>query len=168
MSDPAWADTTTRYASTPEGHHRLSEEAELAHLTGDVEREAQLRAAILRGETLRTVDAEAARLAQGKRARALTAEDMDRVRADFGVDDEQIRRDHAISHMLAALSRMPEADDLIFFGGTALSRTLLPALRLSEDIDLITRAPRAQVANRIARNSPPHGTCRCSSTPRSR
>ncbi|WP_460683302.1 nucleotidyl transferase AbiEii/AbiGii toxin family protein [Modestobacter lapidis] len=37
----------------------------------------------------------------------------------------------------------------MFIGGTALSRTFLPHLRLSEDIDLITSAPRRDVGRSI-------------------
>ena len=55
------------------------------------------------------------------------------VQAKFGVSAEQVRRDHLISHLLGALSRMDDKKGLVFFGGTALSRTLLPDLRLSED-----------------------------------
>ena len=44
----------------------------------------------------------------------------------FGVGEAQVRRDHVISHALAALSTLG-TDDLVFFGGTALSRTHLPA-----------------------------------------
>jgi predicted nucleotidyltransferase component of viral defense system len=37
----------------------------------------------------------------------------------FGVADEQVRRDHLLSHLLAVLSRhLPDA--VVFFGGTAL------------------------------------------------
>lgn len=64
----------------------------------------------------------------------------------FGVGEAQVRRDHVISHALAALSTLG-TDDLVFFGGTALSRTHLPALRLSEDIDLISLSPRAATAS---------------------
>src|SRR5699024_8950887 len=39
----------------------------------------------------------------------------------------------------------------LFFGGTALSRTHLPDVRLSEDIDLISTGPRADVAAGIER-----------------
>lgn len=38
---------------------------------------------------------------------------------------------------------------MIFFGGTALSRTLLPDGRLSEDIDLIARGSRSQLADQL-------------------
>ena len=49
----------------------------------------------------------------------------------FGVELEQVHRDHLISAILAALQT--HADDLIFFGGTALARTLVghPRLLLS-------------------------------------
>jgi hypothetical protein len=57
------------------------------------------------------------------------------VAQQFGVALEQVHRDHLISSILAALQA--HAGDLIFFGGTALARTYLPAGRLSEDIDLI-------------------------------
>lgn len=40
-------------------------------------------------------------------------------------------------------------DDLIFFGGTALSRTFLVDGRLSEDIDLIARVPRHELVRAI-------------------
>jgi predicted nucleotidyltransferase component of viral defense system len=48
------------------------------------------------------------------------------VRDRFGVADSQVLRDHAISHVLAALSAAGRADALLFIGGTALSRTHLP------------------------------------------
>lgn len=54
--------------------------------------------------------------------------------ATFGAPETQIVRDHLISHVLAVLG---ESTDLVFFGGTALCRTWLPNLRLSEDIDLL-------------------------------
>jgi predicted nucleotidyltransferase component of viral defense system len=67
----------------------------------------------------------------------------------FGVALEQIHRDHLISLILAALQ--PHTDELIFFGGTALARTYLPAGRLSEDIDLIAVADRPSTARTISR-----------------
>lgn len=68
----------------------------------------------------------------------------------FGVADEQVRRDHAISHALAAISTVPQnPDELVFFGGTALARTILPTLRLSEDIDLMTFGERDTVARAV-------------------
>ena len=65
--------------------------------------------------------------------------------ATFGVAEAQVRRDHAISHILAALSRR-HSEELIFFGGTALSRTYLLDERLSEDIDLIAVDQRDDLA----------------------
>jgi len=59
----------------------------------------------------------------------------------FGASPGQIARDHLISHLLAALSTHA-ADQVIFFGGTALARALLPDSRLSEDIDLIAHGSR--------------------------
>lgn len=70
------------------------------------------------------------------------------VQTFFGVDSEQVIRDHLISHALAAISSIG-TDDLVFFGGTALSRTHLTDLRLSEDIDLLALRDRTAVAERI-------------------
>jgi predicted nucleotidyltransferase component of viral defense system len=73
-------------------------------------------------------------------------EEWEAVAERFGVDVEQVRRDHLISHVLGALSAQVPTDDLVFFGGTALSRTFLTDGRLSEDIDLLALSPRAGVA----------------------
>ncbi len=67
----------------------------------------------------------------------------------FGVEMEQVRRDHLISHLLGAIAAGLPSDDVVFFGGTALSRTYLTDARLSEDIDLIALAPRTDVAAQI-------------------
>lgn len=67
------------------------------------------------------------------------------VAEQFGVSAGQVARDHLISHLLAAIS-MHAAEAVTFFGGTALARTLLPGNRLSEDIDLIARDSRREVA----------------------
>lgn len=64
----------------------------------------------------------------------------------FGVGEDQVRRDHLISHVLAALPAV--APEAVFFGGTALSRTHLPGGRLSEDVDLYARE-RKQVVQRL-------------------
>lgn len=66
----------------------------------------------------------------------------------FGVASAQVARDHLISHVLAALSDLA-GDDVVFFGGTALSRTHIPEGRLSEDIDLLAVAGRGAGAARI-------------------
>lgn len=75
----------------------------------------------------------------------LQADDLRRVQADFGASTDQVERDHAISHILAAIATAC-ADDVVFLGGTALSRTYLPDLRLSEDIDLVAVRDRQAVA----------------------
>ncbi len=81
----------------------------------------------------------------------LSLDELARESARFGVSDDQVRRDHAISHVLSALSR-DRADDVIFFGGTALSRTHMVHARLSEDIDLIAQGPRGEVASRLTQS----------------
>lgn len=70
------------------------------------------------------------------------------VEGQFGVGARQVVRDHVISHGLAAIAAAAQGD-VVFFGGTALSRTLLPGLRLSEDIDLIALGNRREVGARI-------------------
>jgi len=71
------------------------------------------------------------------------------VQESFGVGLPQVRRDHLVSHILAALSEsLP--DRIRFFGGTALSRTFLTRGRLSEDIDLIAQGPRREIAEAIS------------------
>ena len=60
-----------------------------------------------------------------------------RIAEAFQVADEQVDRDHLISHILAALPSAGEG--LVFYGGTALARTHLPEFRLSEDVDLLAK-----------------------------
>lgn len=80
----------------------------------------------------------------------LQEDDLQRVAHEFGVSDLQVRRDHLITHLLAALSSSPLGEELIFFGGTALSKTHLVDGRLSEDIDLIALTPRRKdLAERV-------------------
>lgn len=69
----------------------------------------------------------------------------------FGVSRDQVRRDHLISHLLATLSTH-FADQVIFFGGTALSRSFVPDGRLSEDIDLIAVGNRRDIARVLERS----------------
>jgi predicted nucleotidyltransferase component of viral defense system len=71
-----------------------------------------------------------------------------RVADTFGAAHERIRQDHLLSHLLAALSR-EVAEVLIFFGGTALARTHLPAGRLSEDIDLVAIGARREIVGAV-------------------
>jgi predicted nucleotidyltransferase component of viral defense system len=78
-----------------------------------------------------------------------------RTAAEFGVTEDQVRRDHLISHILHALATIDLP--IVFFGGTALARTWLsdPAHggRLSEDIDLYT-AKRTEVAQTLSADLP--------------
>jgi predicted nucleotidyltransferase component of viral defense system len=76
----------------------------------------------------------------------LDVAERDAVAARFGVASAQIERDYVLSLLLAVLGQR-FADDVTFFGGTALARTHLPDGRLSEDIDLIAAArPRKKLA----------------------
>jgi hypothetical protein len=82
-------------------------------------------------------------------------DDLRRVVEDFGVSELQVRRDHLITHLLAALGSSPAADELIFYGGTALAKTHLTRGRLSEDIDLIALSPRRRdLAERLDAHLP--------------
>ncbi len=63
--------------------------------------------------------------------------EAERVQKLFGSTAAQVRRDHAISHVLAALEDI--RGEVVFFGGTALSRTFLTQGRLSEDINLYSQ-----------------------------
>ena len=66
------------------------------------------------------------------------------VAEEFGVSDEQVRRDHLLSHLLAVLAQqLPDA--VMFFGGPATARTHLPHGRLSEDLDLLAVPQRAEI-----------------------
>ncbi|RFS81428.1 nucleotidyl transferase AbiEii/AbiGii toxin family protein [Actinomadura spongiicola] len=82
-------------------------------------------------------------------ASMLDPDELADVAAEFGVDDDQVRRDHLISHILHALANI-QADQLLFFGGTALARTHVLNGRLSEDIDLScpNRAATAAIVQR--------------------
>ncbi|MBD3751513.1 MAG: nucleotidyl transferase AbiEii/AbiGii toxin family protein [Micrococcales bacterium] len=74
--------------------------------------------------------------------------ERDAVMMRFGVSPVQVARDHVISHALAAIAGLG-TDRVVFFGGTALARTLLPDLRLSEDIDLIALGDRREIGAAI-------------------
>ncbi|WP_276313975.1 nucleotidyl transferase AbiEii/AbiGii toxin family protein [Nocardia huaxiensis] len=80
----------------------------------------------------------------------LTDHDAQSVADQFGVAPAQVRRDHLISHLLGALSKHA-GDRILFFGGTALSRTVIPTGRLSEDIDLIALDNRQRTAEDLHR-----------------
>jgi predicted nucleotidyltransferase component of viral defense system len=55
----------------------------------------------------------------------LHLDDEEAVAREFGVSTAQVRRDHLISHLLAALSNHLQ-DKILFIGGTALSRSHIP------------------------------------------
>jgi predicted nucleotidyltransferase component of viral defense system len=82
----------------------------------------------------------------------LSLEELAATSALYGVAEEQVRRDHLIGHVLAAISAA--SADVVFFGGTALARTHLAdpgsGGRLSEDIDLwsVTRRETAELLER--------------------
>ncbi len=88
--------------------------------------------------------------------------EIEALAARFGAPDSQIIRDHLISHVLAAIVDWADRDRVTFFGGTALCRTWLPDLRLSEDIDLLIDSPtdgehlRQHVSRRLRREFPNH------------
>jgi len=92
----------------------------------------------------------------------LEVRELQTVAEEFGVSDEQVRRDHVISHLLALISN-ELAGDILFIGGTALARTHLPHGRLSEDVDLIARSPRGDVATALDRLLP-RGASRATGT----
>jgi hypothetical protein len=78
----------------------------------------------------------------------LDPDQLQSVAETFGVDESQVLRDHLISHLLAAISAEAAAQ-VVFFGGTALARSLIPDGRLSEDIDLIATGTRTAIAQRL-------------------
>lgn len=63
-ADPDWDTVATEYASTREGHERLTQEADAAEANRDFEHEARLRAALKRGEAMREANKEAAEVIQ--------------------------------------------------------------------------------------------------------
>lgn len=100
--------------------------------------------------------------------------EIEAVAGRFGVPDTQIIRDHLISHVLAAIADWPDSNRVTFFGGTALCRTWLPDLRLSEDIDLLIDSPsdgeglRGHVTRQLRREFPNLAWSRLGSSTRSR
>ena len=82
----------------------------------------------------------------------LHADDAGTVRRRFGVAEDQIRRDHLVAHVLAALQECG-VGELVFFGGTALAYTHLLDGRVSEDVDLLAD-PRPAVAGWLDQHLP--------------
>jgi hypothetical protein len=154
--DSDWMHLATAAAATSSGREHLQRERLEAAEAGQDAAVARLDTALAGGALL--LSAAAARDAERRRAlttrpRSPLREELEECATQFGADPEQVSRDHAISHVLAALADLPGAGDgsgdLVFIGGTALARTLLPTLRLSEDVDLVTSVPRREVAERI-------------------
>jgi predicted nucleotidyltransferase component of viral defense system len=72
----------------------------------------------------------------------IEASELDEWAERLGVATAQIRHDHLVSHLLAAISFL-SVSDVAFYGGTALCRTLLDGARVSEDVDLLHADPQA-------------------------
>jgi predicted nucleotidyltransferase component of viral defense system len=81
-------------------------------------------------------------------ADVLDPDELQDVASTFGVDENQVLRDHLISHLLAVISA-EAADKLVFIGGTALARSVIPGGRLSEDIDLVATGLRQEIARNL-------------------
>ena len=143
-----WMSAATAFAATPEGHKELLGSLAIAQLLADTSQQDRLHAALLRGEFAAAEQARSS-AREPRTMAAVSNKDLQAVADDFGVALEQVRRDHAVSHILSALSRSEAAAHFTFYGGTALSRTLLPRLRLSEDIDLIADTDRTTTAQTI-------------------
>ena len=100
----------------------------------------------------------------------ISADEVRKHAAEFGVPERQVERDHLISHVLYALSRIVP-QEFTFFGGTALCRTWCRDARLSEDVDLLVEdhvvateeltAKIAKLTNKIAElsDSVPRRSC---------
>ena len=86
--------------------------------------------------------------------------EIETMAGQFGAPDTQIIRDHLVSHILDAIAEWADCDHVTFFGGTALCRTWLPDLRLSEDIDLLvgprtdSDGLRGHISRRLRREFP--------------
>lgn len=94
----------------------------------------------------------------------LADDEREAVEVAFGVDSDQVIRDHLISHALAAIS-IVGTDDVLFFGGTALSRTHLTDLRACPRTSTSSRSetgPRSPTRSR--KHSP--ASCAAPSAPR--
>jgi predicted nucleotidyltransferase component of viral defense system len=67
----------------------------------------------------------------------------------LGVDAGLIRKDHVLNHVLAGIAADP--GDLVFRGGTALSRAHWPDFRISEDLDFVTEGKLMQGSELVTR-----------------
>lgn len=71
--------------------------------------------------------------------------------ARLGVDTAQVARDHLVSCILTWLEANEISTEVTFIGGTALARTHLDGVRMSEDIDLLASDPRRVATGLIER-----------------
>ena len=66
---------------------------------------------------------------------------LDRIVRGLGVTNDFVYRDWALTYILAGLGALPELDWLVFKGGTALRKCLVPNWRYSLDLDFSTATP---------------------------
>jgi predicted nucleotidyltransferase component of viral defense system len=66
---------------------------------------------------------------------------LDRLVHGLGVTNDFVYRDWALTYILAGLGALPELDWLVFKGGTALRKCLVPNWRYSLDLDFSTATP---------------------------
>jgi hypothetical protein len=71
----------------------------------------------------------------------------DRARG-LGVDNELIRKDHVLNHVLAAVAE--SGDEIAFRGGTALARVFWPDFRISEDLDFLVEGSLRQATELVS------------------
>lgn len=65
----------------------------------------------------------------------ISSQQIIRIANSDGVDSKTVQRDYVIAHVLAALSKLPNAEGLIFKGGTALRMCHYEDYRYSADLD---------------------------------
>jgi uncharacterized protein len=65
----------------------------------------------------------------------ISSQQIIRIADTDGVDNKTVQRDYVIAHVLAALSTVPNAEGLIFKGGTALRMCHYEDYRYSADLD---------------------------------
>lgn len=65
----------------------------------------------------------------------------------LGVQEVHILRDYVLNHLLVSIS--PSFPELVFRGGTALTRIYWPDFRLSEDLDFIAEDPVDNLEDRL-------------------
>lgn len=77
----------------------------------------------------------------------IATDELRRRARELSVEEEHVRRDYILCHVLAAMAQMfPE---LVFRGGTALARVYWPDYRLSEDLDFIANESPSDFQTRL-------------------